>query len=202
MTSRPHSHRVYHRVLPSLFVLAAMGVASPAIAEDSFLTESARPTVNYPPRLYLTLASGVAPDIGLAGMAGLTVGGEHLQVTGRIGMAGGISIMGPPATSVGELGLMVGYGQTLGLAHFYAAGGMGVISVDRRGREIPYDPYDGHWHTVEYERIKETTFNIPIQVGVDLGRRVASGGLALVASLNSSASYVGFLVTVNLGKLR
>lgn len=203
MTSRHPSHRSYRRIFSSVFVLvASICTASSAKAEDNFLTESARPTVNNLPRLYLTLASGVAPDIGLAGMAGVTVGGEHLQVTGRVGGASGISIMGPPPTSVGEIGLMVGYGQSLGIAHFYAAAGMGVISVDRRGREIPYDPYDGHWHTVEYERVKETTFNIPMQVGVDLGRRVASGGLALVANLNSSASYVGFLVTVNLGKLR
>ena len=177
-----------------------MCIANSAMAQDGFLTGSATPTVNNLPRLYLTLASGVAPSIGVAGMAALTVGGEHLQVSGRVGGATGISIFGPPPTSVGELGLLVGYGQNLGSAHFYASAGMGIISVDRRGREIPYSG-DG-WHTTEYERVQETTFNIPVQVGVDFGRRVVAGGVAMVANLNSSASYVGLLLTVSLGKMR
>jgi hypothetical protein len=175
-----------------------------ATAGDNFLTGSPLPTVNNLPRVYLTLASGVAPDLGVAGMAELTVGGEHLQVSGRVGGATGISIFGPPPTSVGELGVLVGYGQSLGLAHFYAATGMGMVSVDRRGREIPASNSgdDWGWHTVEYERVKENTFNIPIQVGVDFGRRIAAGGLVLVANLNPSASYVGLLLTVSLGKMR
>lgn len=202
MTARhPPSSRVYLRILASVFLLAAaLCVCGPARAADSFLTESAAPTVNKLPRLYLTLASGVAPNVGLTGVAEVTAGGEHLQVTGRIGGASGISILGPPPTSAGELGLLVGYGESLGYAHFYAAAGMGMVMVDRRGREIPY--FGSGWHTVEYERVQETTFNIPIQVGVDFGRRVAACGFAIAANLNSSMSYVGLLFTVSLGKMR
>jgi hypothetical protein len=146
------------------------------------------------------MAYGVAPSVGLSGMLSLTAGGEHFQVTARAGGARQLSILGPPDKEAGEVGLLVGYGQSLGVAHFYAAAGMGTITVERRGREIPYTG-EG-WHVVEYERISQTAFNIPAQVGVDFGRRIVAGGLALVGNLNSAESYVGVLLTVSLGKLR
>jgi hypothetical protein len=199
-TSQQNTFRVYHRVFPSVFVLAAaLCVASPARAEDNFLTVSPWPNVNNPPRMYLTLGLGGAATIGPGGMLSGTVAGEHFQFTARVAGAAEFTILEPAGTSVREYGFMAGYGQSTGVAHFYAVAGLGMISVDRRGREIPHS---GDWSWTDYERVKEDTFSVPIQVGVDFGRSIVGGGLAIMANLNPSQSYVGLLLTLNLGKLR
>jgi hypothetical protein len=128
-----------------------------------------------------------------------TVAGEHFQFTARVAGATEFTILEPAGTSVREYGFMAGYGQTTGVAHVYAVAGLGMVSVDRRGREIPRS---GEWSWTDYERVKENTFGVPIQVGVDFGRTIASGGLAVMANLNPSCSYAGLLLTLNLGKLR
>ena len=193
------SPRAYPRILLAFLALAAaLCFDRAARAGDDLSTESATATVNNLPSLYLSLGLGGAVGIGPAGMASLTVAGEHLQVTGRID--GASTFFGSNDTKVSEYGLMAGYGQSSGPAHVYAVAGLGMVNVERRGREIPSS---GEWSSgPDYERVKETKISIPIQVGFDFGRSGVAGGFAILANLNSSESYVQLLLTVNIGKLR
>jgi hypothetical protein len=202
MTISKHPRRpAFPRMFwPLLVLLAVPCLGRPARAQASISTESPTATVKNLPSLYVTGGLGFASGIGPALLAEATIGGEHAQVTARFSKASEFTLFAP-GTEATEIGLMAGYGQNLGLARFYAMAGFGFVSVDRRGSEIPHDG-DAILVFPEYERVSETMPCVPIQVGVDLGRRIVSGGLALTANLNSSQAYVGLLLTVNLGKLR
>jgi hypothetical protein len=193
---RPALARIFS---PLLVLLAVPCLGRPAMAQANISTESPISTVKNLPSAYVTAGLGFASGIGPALLAEATVAGEHVQVTGRFSKASEFTI-GTPGTQAAEFGVMAGYGQKFGLARFYAMAGFGFVSIERRGREIPYNG-DG-WHSVEYERLSETVPCVPLQVGVDLGRHIVGGDLALTANLNSSQAYVGLLLTVNLGKLR
>jgi hypothetical protein len=201
MTISKHPWRpAFPRIFWPFLALAAICISHPARAQANLSTESPMPTVKNLPSLYVTGGLGYASGIGPALLAEATIGGEHVQVTARFSKASEFTLFAP-GTEATEFGVMAGYGQNFSLARFYAVAGFGVVSIDRRGREIPHDG-DAILVFPEYERVSDTMPCVPIQVGFDLGRRVVSGGLALTANLNSSAAYVGVLLTVNLGKLR
>ena len=189
------------RILSSIIgFLAVVCLGTPARADDGSLTESATPSVNVPPRVYLTLAVGGISGVGPAGLAAFTVGGDSLQVTARASRASELNLLGSAYNTMTEYGLMFGGGKTVGVTRFYTTAGVGTITMTHRGREIPYDG-DG-WHTVEYETVTQSAFNVPLQVGLDFGARAVSAGVAFVANLNTVSSYAGLLFTLNLGSLR
>jgi hypothetical protein len=195
------SHRAEWRISLSIIgFLAVVCLGTTARAGDNSSTDSAAPGVNLSPSLYLTLGVGGVSGVGPAAMAALTGGGETFHVTARFCAAEEFAILSPAYNTATDYGLMAGGGKRLGVTRFHASAGVGITTITSRGREIPYSG-DG-WHWTEYETVTKTAPSIPLQFGVDFGGRYASGGLALVANLNETRSYVGMMFTLGLGKLR
>jgi hypothetical protein len=201
--SRSSAHRLRRQICSSFVaVMTMVGFAGAVSAADNLSTDGSVSSVRDLPRFYLTVGAGpgFGPRYGNTVMGALTVGSERFQVSGRMSRATEFVVLGPAGTNVNEYGLMAGIGRRKGPAHLYAAAGLGAVDVDRRGRELPSSG-DG-WQVVQYERVKKTVVNVPVQVGADFDLHYIAGGLALMANLNSAASQFCALLTVSLGKMR
>jgi hypothetical protein len=147
---------------------------------------------------YFTLALGGA-DLGPMAMANLSFEVGSLLLSARISAASEFALF-MPAEGLAEYSFLMGKVWRNGVTRLYAATGIGVADITRRGAPRSTSS-DAIVLFQEYDMLNDQTVNIPFQLGLSWHARIVGIGFALVGNFNRVRSDFGIAFTASLGKM-
>lgn len=177
----------------------SLAVEIPAFANDQSSPPGAEGSGEYSTRVYLTLAPGLS-NVGLMGLAGVTVEAWSYQLSARASLASELSLEVSPNESFQEYALLAGKVWRRGSRSFHVAAGIASTESTRRGKHLGQsDDMNGG---EEYEELRGDSLGLPMEIGVSWDGRRVGGGLALVGNFNSDLQFMGIVGALRFGKLR
>ena len=190
-------HRRIRLILGNLLLALALTWAGRAVAGDESSTLSAAKGGGPYTNAYLSVGVGGASNVGPMAMLTLSVDFASYLFLARGSSASDFAILSPPKSAIQDYSALVGKVWRSENTRAYAAVGLGLASITRRGNEI--NP--GETLFPSYEMLYDDVINVPVQVGVSADCGFAGIGLALVGNVNSVLSDLGLVLTVSLGKM-
>lgn len=147
---------------------------------------------------YFTLALGTA-DLGPMAMANLSFEVGAWLLSAQTSAAREFALF-MPAEGLAEYSLLVGKVWRNGLTRAYAATGIGVADITRRGSPKSTSS-DAIVLFQDYDMLNDRAVNVPFQLGLSWDARVGGIGFAVIGNFNHVRSDFGIVFTASLGKM-